>query len=176
MNMPTTDGELKIRLRQLYQPVHLFGEGIIERTERLRNAIVKYAEENGSVPKFGGDDKREEVKKVEEFFTEGGKDLRDARLEIAKFSIPRSKARLQIAKAERAELNRQEDEKKYQEEIQSFPQYELEATQYADERAVSRGALSPDESLFATSGWSGDAKIHSMEDSSLNLTLIGHTD
>jgi len=37
-------------------------------------------------------------------------------------------------------------------------------SQYADDRCVSRGCLSPDEELFATAGWSGQCKVWGVPD------------
>ena len=41
---------------------------------------------------------------------------------------------------------------------------------------MSRGVLSPDESLFATSGWSGVCRVFGIPDCSLRTTLKGHND
>ena len=49
-------------------------------------------------------------------------------------------------------------------------------SQYADERCVSRGCLSPDETMLATSGWSGDCKIWGIPSSNKITTLKGHSD
>lgn len=66
------------------------------------------------------------------------------------------------------------------EELQQFlnlvPKYEVVASQYADTRCVSRGVLSPDEKLFATSGWSGECKLWSLPDCNLVSNLSGHKD
>mmetsp|Transcript_1926 Transcript_1926/g.2755 ORF Transcript_1926/g.2755 Transcript_1926/m.2755 type:complete len:86 (+) Transcript_1926:546-803(+) len=60
--------------------------------------------------------------------------------------------------------------------LNSVPNYDVVESQYADTRVVSRGCLSPDEKLFATSGWSGDAKVWGIPDCQLKTTLKGHTD
>ena len=41
---------------------------------------------------------------------------------------------------------------------------------------MSRGTLSPDETLFATSGWSGDCKVWGIPDCMKKTTLKGHND
>jgi U4/U6 small nuclear ribonucleoprotein PRP4 len=60
--------------------------------------------------------------------------------------------------------------------LNSVPQYDIIASQYVDTRCVSRGDLSTDGSLFATSGWSGDCKIWSIPDCEHKATLKGHND
>lgn len=41
---------------------------------------------------------------------------------------------------------------------------------------MSRGALSPNEELFATSGWSGSCKVYGIPDCQLRTELKGHSD
>ena len=57
-----------------------------------------------------------------------------------------------------------------------MPNYDIQESQYADTRCVSRGCLNPDESLFATSGWSGECKVWGIPDCMLKTTLSGHND
>ena len=68
----------------------------------------------------------------------------------------------------------------YDFELQNFynsiGDFDVWQSQYADDRCVSRGVLSDDESLLATSGWSGDAKVWSIPSCDLKTTLKGHTD
>ena len=56
---------------------------------RLRNAVEEYTFENGRLPDFleMGNVVQEKVKD-EEFYTNGSQELKDARLRLAKFSIP----------------------------------------------------------------------------------------
>ena len=52
----------------------------------------------------GSDDqdiKKKGTKKEEEFYTEGSDDLKNARLAIAKYSIPKAQARLNESKSRR---------------------------------------------------------------------------
>ena len=50
--IPTNDKEVKMRLREMEQPICLFGEDAGDRRERLRNTITKYYIENGKPPTF----------------------------------------------------------------------------------------------------------------------------
>ena len=54
--------------------------------------------------------------------------------------------------------------------------YVVQESQYADDRCVSRGTLSPDEELFATSGWSGICRVWGVPDCQLRTELKGHTE
>ena len=107
------------------------------------------------MPEFSKQIQIHQDSKEEEFYTEGSADLRLARIEIAKYSIPLASLRVETQRRDRLALNRQKDEEEYEKYISDFPQYEKVATQYADERAVSRGAMNQAGNLFATSGWSG---------------------
>ena len=44
---------------------------------------------------------KQKVKKAEVFYTEGTQELKEARLEIAKYSLPKAQKRLEAAKARR---------------------------------------------------------------------------
>lgn len=154
------------------QPICLFGEEAGDRRERLRNVIVKYYIEEGKAPvffhKFVDESEKglakDEAVGDEIFYTEGSQDLRDARFQISKFSLPRAQKRLVEAKRRRAEVDRIVEEKEIEEFLNSIPPYEVKESQYGDDRCISRGVISPDEELFATSGWSGVAKIWGLPD------------
>eukprot|EP00347_Sterkiella_histriomuscorum_P001058 403373495 len=110
--IPTNDKEVKLRLREMEQPICLFGEDPGDRRERLRNVITKYYLENGRPPTFfqkfvddqgGSSQAKDENDENEMFYTEGTEDLKKARLEIAKYSLPRAQVRLAESKRRRNE-------------------------------------------------------------------------
>ena len=68
------------------------------------------------------------------------------------------------------------EDEKLQEYLNSVGQYDIQESQYADDRCVSRGCFNSNEDLFATSGWSGDSKIWSIPGCQLSTTLKGHSD
>ena len=107
------------------------------------------------------DDEQTEV-----FYTEGCQELKSCRLKILKFSVAKSQYRLSQA-SEFTDL---------EQVANGFGHYAVTESQYADDRSVSRGCLSPDEELFATSGWSGDCKVWGVPDCELRTELKGHTD
>lgn len=76
----------------------------------------------------------------------------------------------------RTEIDRMKEEHEIEEFLNSIQTYEVKESQYGDDRNVSRGAISPDETLFATSGWSGTSKIWGIPDCQVRTELRGHTD
>ena len=121
--VPTNDLIVKARLRQMDEPIQLFGEGKGERRERLRSAVIEYFITNGRSPdedlfchkivdftNLGGTseeiekanlnadseddymsgDGGEKIGKDEVFYTEGDQALRDARVNLAKYSIQKA--------------------------------------------------------------------------------------
>jgi U4/U6 small nuclear ribonucleoprotein PRP4 len=112
--IPTQDKEVRLRLREMGQPVCLFGEEAGDRRERLRAVAVQYyIEHEGVAPTFcmkktvtmgetvvgeGKAGKKDE----EVFYTEGTKELREARMEIARYSLPRAQRRMDLEKVKRS--------------------------------------------------------------------------
>jgi U4/U6 small nuclear ribonucleoprotein PRP4 len=105
--LPTNDGEVRNLLRQLDQPVTLFGEGPADRRDRLREFMARLRmeqreqrgdEDDQSGESQGSSDRDSEGEEGEgnsqdegdeEFYTEGTVQLKKARKEIANYSLPR---------------------------------------------------------------------------------------
>lgn len=83
---------------------------------------------------------------------------------------------MDIAHMRRAEVDRVREEREIDDYLNDIGPYEVCQSQYADDRCVSRGCLSPNEQLFATSGWSGVCKVWGIPDCQLRTELRGHTD
>jgi len=101
--VPTNDLYVKLRLRELGEPICYFGESKIDRRERLRDVMIKENISEGmpvSLGKITGEtmflDARSDGAALneEEFFTEGTKALQNARRRIALFSLPRAMERV----------------------------------------------------------------------------------
>lgn len=93
--LPTNDGEVRARLRELGEPITLFGEGPADRRDRLRDLIAKARLERGEAMDLEEEedqssDEDSEDDKDEEFYTEGSAALKKARRDIAEYSLPRS--------------------------------------------------------------------------------------
>lgn len=98
-------------------------------------------------------------KENEVFYTEGSVELKNFRMEIAKYSLPRAAHRIEVAKKKFMEIDRiQEglDNEKYLGEIKDF---EFVASQFVDDRGCTRGSISPDEKFYGISGVSGMCTI-----------------
>ena len=111
------------------------------------------------------------------FYTEGSQQLKEARLNIAKYSIPRAQKRLHEEQKRVTDITDYESEdRQLEDKLNSVANYDIKESQYADERCVSRGVFSPDQSMFGTSGWSGDCKVWTVPNCDKKTTLKGHTD
>lgn len=91
--LPTNDGEVRARLREIGEPITLFGEGPADRRDRLRDLIARARLEKGEAMDVEEEQKEssesEEEEEEEEFYTEGSPALKQARREIAEYSLPR---------------------------------------------------------------------------------------
>ncbi|KAL6222785.1 hypothetical protein ACLB2K_006175 [Fragaria x ananassa] len=106
--VPTNDNAVRARLRRLGEPMTLFGEREMERRDRLRmilanldpaqqESLVKSHEDDEAA---NADDSDFEQEIEYPFFTEATrpKALREARVHIAHYSMPRAALRLQRAR------------------------------------------------------------------------------
>lgn len=98
INVSTDDGEVKRNLRQLGEPICLFGEGPAERRSRLRDILSRLGED--SVIRREAEEERKLFEKDQEqtWYHEGPESLIIARRWIAEYSLPRAKARLEEAR------------------------------------------------------------------------------
>jgi len=102
MTLPTDDKSIQLRLRELGEPIILFGERPPERRERLRSAYLARGIEDGgassSAYTLSGFDSGNEL-----FYTEGTQALRTARLFMVRYSLPKTRASIEASKRKRAE-------------------------------------------------------------------------
>ena len=162
------------------EPITLFGEGPSDRRDRLRELLTLQAEgaDGDAVDVQMQDAEQEEGdqgEENEEFYTEGGNDLCEARRAIASFSLPRAKERLANQKQESTIPLRThvKHRKLVKERLANF---ELFGTQIAGDRAVSLVRFSPDGKTIAAGNWSGGVKLLSVPNLDEKRTLRGHTD
>eukprot|EP00826_Nyctotherus_ovalis_P046387 TRINITY_DN5237_c0_g1_i1.p1 TRINITY_DN5237_c0_g1~~TRINITY_DN5237_c0_g1_i1.p1 ORF type:complete len:171 (-),score=32.85 TRINITY_DN5237_c0_g1_i1:620-1132(-) len=98
-SIPTNDAEVKKLLRQLKEPICLFGEDADTRRERLKRTIenqnapktregIKEQKESKQAPP-----KDKSIKEDELFYTRGSEELKAARTQIAFYSIPKASLR-----------------------------------------------------------------------------------
>lgn len=177
--VPTNPSEVKERLRDLGEPITLFGERELERRERLREILVKLEATGQLEPKFRvekkgkkgeKDGKSAKPSKPETFYTEGSLELQKARQEIALFSIPRARDRLRRAREKRESPDEDEDEE-IQAVLREISKCTVQSSEIGDSRPLSSCSISSDSSLLATSSWSGTAKIWGLPAVNLLETL-----
>lgn len=94
--VPTKDLDVRARLREIGEPITLFGERPEDRRDRLRalwsqarTSAAKVKDEAMDEDSEDSSDSEEEGEKEEEFYTEGTMELKAARTAIAEFSVGR---------------------------------------------------------------------------------------
>lgn len=171
-----------MRLREIEEPITLFGEGPADRRDRLRELLTQRAEleagEDGEgdlqmqdpAPDDGGQGEQEE-----EFYTEGMEELLEARKAIARYSLPRAKARIASQKAESSIplRNHIKHRKAIKDRLQSF---ELYGSQIAGDRPISIARFSPNGQMIAAGNWGGGVKLLDVPNLDEKKVLRGHTD
>jgi U4/U6 small nuclear ribonucleoprotein PRP4 len=156
------DVEVRAHLRDLNEPMCLFGEGPADRRERLRQLLSKLGQDAVRRKKEEEHTDRDKGQN-ETWYHEGGENLRLARLAIAEYSVRRAMQRLAIARAEKEKPLPQRTAMK-SELYKNLRTWEISCSQVADSRPVSSCKLSPDSSLIATSSWSGSCRLWSVPD------------
>ncbi|KAK3694702.1 WD40-repeat-containing domain protein [Podospora appendiculata] len=178
--VPTDDGRVRAKLRELGHPVTLFGEDVSDRRDRLRGLLSEQAQqqagqENADVDmKDAENDEEEGDEQEEEFYSRGGPELLQARIDIAKYSIPRAKKRIEFQKKEATIPLRTHIKfrKEVKEKLQAF---ELQGSQTAGDRHISMTRISPNGEIVATGNWGGQIKLIEIPSLEQKRTLRGHT-
>lgn len=157
--VPTNDMAVRARLRRLGEPITLFGEREMERRDRLRMLLAKldaegqlerlmkaYEDEEASAS--GTKDEAEEDIQYP-FYTEGSKALLQARVEIAKYSIPRAAMRLQRARRKRDDPDEDLDAE-IDCALEQARSFVLDCSEIGDDRPLSGCSFSRDGNMLAT--------------------------
>lgn len=179
ITVSTNDSEVKAELRQLGEPICLFGEGPAERRNRLRELLGKLGEDvvrRRKIQDEMGAAEQAEEKREEEgtWYHEGPDTLRIAREWIASYSIPRAKERL-VRLREEAQLPEKTKMAQKQEVQKKMKSLDVQASQIVDTRPVSWCQFSPDSKLLVTGSWSGLCKLWTLPDCNELRALRGHT-
>ncbi|KAL8917586.1 MAG: hypothetical protein Q9208_007869 [Pyrenodesmia sp. 3 TL-2023] len=172
VTVPTDDTKVKQSLRRLGEPITLFGEGPPERRDRLRSLILDNQEDDVLDTAQEPAPQQDEE---EEFYTAGSNELLQARQAIARYSLPRAKARLQSQKTESSIPLRTHI--KHRQAIKSrLANFDLVATQIAGDRPVSLARFAPNGGIIAAGNWGGGVKLLDVPDLNEVKTLRGHKD
>ncbi|EGS18868.1 uncharacterized protein CTHT_0054790 [Thermochaetoides thermophila DSM 1495] len=181
--VPTKDEQVRAKLRELGEPITLFGEGPADRRDRLRELLTEQlqkAQKEGS--QEGADVEMKDAQKEEEeeadeqeeeFYSRGSEELLQARINIAQYSIPRAKRRIEFQKKEASIPLR--THVKFRKEIKERLQgFELQGSQAAGDRHVSMVRISPNGKMVATGNWGGQVKLIDIPSLEHRQTLRGH--
>lgn len=180
--VPTDDGRVRARLREMKEPMTLFAEGPGDRRDRLRELLTIQAEIDAAIDEDGdarmqeaADEEQGQGEQEEEFYTEGIQELLKARQDIARYSLPRAKSRLAEQKIEAGIPLRTHVKfrKQIKERLQGF---ELQGSQTAGERPVSMTRFAPNGEIIAAGNWGGGIKLLDVPNLEEKRTLRGHTD
>ncbi|XP_026210542.1 U4/U6 small nuclear ribonucleoprotein Prp4 [Anabas testudineus] len=174
ITVSTDDAEVKAGLRALGEPITLFGEGPADRRERLRSVLSVVGPD--ALKKSRKDEeraKRSQDECQQTWYHEGSASLKDARLWLAKYSLPRAMRRLEAARAQKdvPEATRAIRQQELHKSLRNLNNF---CSQIGDDRPISFCHFSPDSKMLATASWSGLCKLWSIPDCSLIRTLRGH--
>ncbi|GJJ11330.1 hypothetical protein Clacol_005562 [Clathrus columnatus] len=176
--VPTDDTRVKARLREIGEPITLFGERAADRRDRLiyvLSQINAARGEDGGAVETESSESEEEEEKQEEFYTPGSLELLEARRHIAEFSLPRAQKRIAQQRQEHAMPLSQilDIRKQVFTHIKKFANI---GSQIGDERPISQVRFSPNSQYLATGSWSGNVKIWNIPACNPVSSLRGHSD
>ncbi|RVD82764.1 uncharacterized protein DFL_007178 [Arthrobotrys flagrans] len=185
ITVPTDDNRVRAKLRELGEPITLFGEEKSDRRDRLRALLAAQLEAGDGSRGVGGAggedvdmaDVDEEAggEVEEEFYTEGIPELLSARQHIARFSLERARDRCELQKAE-STVQLKEHIKHRKGLKDRLMGYNLFGTQLAGDRPVAIARFSNDSKTIAAGNWDGGIRLLSVPNMDVVRTLRGHTD
>ncbi|KAI0731332.1 U4/U6 snRNP-specific spliceosomal protein [Earliella scabrosa] len=175
--VPTDDNKVKARLREIGEPITLFGERPPDRRDRLIYVLsqINAARGDDTMQVDEESSSEESEEEVEEFYTPGSLELLEARRYMAEYSLPRAQKRVAQQRIDsKIPLGRIIDiRKKVFTEVKSFANL---GSQIGDERPISLVRFSPNSKYLATGSWAGNVKLWNVPDCTPVRTFRGHTD
>ncbi len=203
VEVPKEDAKVREKLREMGEPITLFGEKPADRKMRLRELLAIAIErstardvdmrdaagggEDTSMADSDGlddsddDDDDDDEDAPKEFYTPGGPGLLRARVDIAEFSLPRTRRQITLQRAEAAIPLR--THVKFRDRVKGkLRAFELQASQPIGDRNISMTRISPSGTLVAAGNFGGSLGLYRVPDlepyrrgpGSSNL-LRGHT-
>ncbi|KAJ3540086.1 hypothetical protein NMY22_g4452 [Coprinellus aureogranulatus] len=174
--VPTDDTKVKARLREIGEPITLFGERAADRRDRLIYVLsqINAARGEDAMP-VDSDSSDESEDEQEEFYTPGSLELLEARRHIAEYSLPRAQQRVAQQRLDsKMDLGRIVDiRKKVFAEVKKFSNL---GSQIGDERPISQVRFAPNNQILATGSWSGTVKLWNVPACTEIRALRGHGD
>lgn len=189
IQVSTEDSEVKAYLRQLGEPICLFGEDGADRRERLRMILaisggpaqrplpsVSSTAASGVGTGGTGATTSEPIRDdTTVWYHQGPETLATARMWIAEFSLSRAKVRLERTRKLYETVPTALRKAKLQEYHKILRGTTLMCSQVGDVRPLTMCRFSPDGAQLATSSWSGLCRIWSLPDCNMVANLRGHT-
>ncbi|TRM57954.1 WD40-repeat-containing domain protein [Schizophyllum amplum] len=176
MAVPTDDTRVKLRLREIGEPITLFGERAADRRDRLIYVLSQINAARGDEGMaMEVESESESEDEEEEFYSPGSLELLEARRRIAEFSLPRAQKRVAQQRLEtKIELKRLVDiRKKVFGNVKRFANL---GSQIGDERPLAQIRFSPNNELLATGSWSGCVRLWRVPSCTPIRTMRGHSD
>jgi U4/U6 small nuclear ribonucleoprotein PRP4 len=175
--VPTSDSEIKAKLREMGHPICYFGEGPADRRERLRSIVADLAEKGIRVTLERKQEttEQEPIDEDSVWYHEGPNELLVARYFITEYSMPRARDRLEQARLEAKKPGPEKAAAK-QELHKKLRDIGNLCSQVGDIRPISYCDFSPDSKLLATASWTGTCKLWSVPDCEPVRSLKGHSD
>lgn len=171
---PTDDGKVRLRLRELGEPITLFGEDKADRRDRLRKLLTIQAEIDDEDTNMDDAPDEQDQEKEEEFYTKGIPELLAARKTIAEYSLPRAKRRIESQKGESKIPLR--THVKFRKEIKEhLDGFELQGSQTAGDRPITMTRFAPNGESVAVGNMGGGLKLLSVPNMEIIKTFRGHT-
>ncbi|KAF9047041.1 U4/U6 snRNP-specific spliceosomal protein [Hymenopellis radicata] len=174
--VPTDDNRVKQRLREIGEPITLFGERAADRRDRLIYVISQINAARGDDGMdVDHESESESEEEEEEFYSPGSLELLEARRRIAHYSLPRAQKRVAQQRIDsRMDLGRIVDIRK--KVFAQVKKYAHLGTQIGDDRPISQVRFAPNNEILATSSWSGTVKLWNVPACTPIRALRGHSD
>uniref|UniRef100_A0A1I7YU81 WD_REPEATS_REGION domain-containing protein n=1 Tax=Steinernema glaseri TaxID=37863 RepID=A0A1I7YU81_9BILA len=177
--LPTDVFQVKMLLRKINQPISLFGEDAFARSERLRNFLSTMDENDVTNVLHSVTTRRQESRDedTQTWFHKAtcGDPLRECRVRIADYSLPRAKARLAEARAKKAADQSHEKALLQQEMHRKIQSIDIYGSQVVDPiRPAAFCEFSPDSKHIITAGWSGMVAVWGVGDCHKDIQFQGH--
>ncbi|KAF3928225.1 hypothetical protein AA313_de0207112 [Arthrobotrys entomopaga] len=184
ITVPTDDARVRSKLRELGEPITLFGEEKSDRRDRLRLLLAQQLEDaerreagadGDDVSMLDADDEEAGEEHEEEFYTEGVPELLDARRWIARYSIERARDRCELQNSE-STVQLQKHIKHRKGIKDRLAGINLLGSQLAGDRPVSIARFSNDSKMIAAGNWDGGIRLLTVPNMDIVRTLRGHKD
>lgn len=173
--VPTDDGQVRARLREIGEPITLFGEGNAERRDRLRELLTDQQEQDEDGDVGMADAGGEQDQDQEEFYTEGSQELLHARQDMTRFSLRRARRKMEFQKLEHGIPLR--THVKHRNEIkEKLKGFDLFGSQIAAERPVSICRFAPNGETLAAGNWGGSIRLMDVPNLETQKLWKGHND